>query len=207
LPRLPLLESVALKCLDRLPDLSSLSRVQGLRKLLLTCRTAGDSLHFIARFPSLKWLELSGCNDVFDLGDLQVPRSLENLTLSGFANLSSLSGAERWETLKALELFECQQLYDLGPITGMTSLERVGIGILKVSTVDLSPLAELPQLREITLMGHFAFDLTALRGKRNVVVRVPVNSTLIGAERLGQGAAVTEFAAAPRIGIPASGEI
>jgi hypothetical protein len=206
LSRLPLLESVALECRDRLPDLSSLRSVRGLRKLILTCRAAGDSLRPIAELPSLRRLELRGCNDISDLDGLQVPPSLENLTLSGFANLISLSGAERWETLKTLELFECLQLSDLGPITGMKSLETVGIGIHQVSTVDLSPLAELSKLREITLMGHNVFNLTGLQGKRDVMVRVPVNSTLIGTEGLGPGAAVAKFVVAPRIGMLISGQ-
>ena len=206
LPRLPLLETVKLESRDEPPDLSPLSGIRGLRELFLACGTAADSLRAIARLSSLRRLVLGGCHDLSDLSDLQAPRSLANLTLSGFYNLSSLSGAERWENLKTLELFECARLSDLGPLSGMKSLEKVGIGILQISTVDLSPLAALPRLREITLMGYNAFDLTALRGKRDVVVRVPTNSTLIGAEGLGPGAAVVDFVVAPRIDIPTGGK-
>jgi hypothetical protein len=206
LPRLPLLETVILKCPDGLPDLGSLSAAPGLRTLRLTCRAAGDSLRAIAQLRGPSWLELNGFDDVTDLADLRLPQSLEELTLSGFANLSSLSGAERWETLKALELFECPRLSDLVPVTGMKSLEALGVGILQVNTVDLSPLAELPRLRELALHGHNDFDLTALRGKRDIVVHVPVGSTLIGTEELGSGASVAEFVNSPRTEITASGE-
>lgn len=199
LARLPLLELLALECRDRLPDLSPLSAAQGLKKLILTCRTAAASLNAIARLPSLRQLELCGCDDISDLRDLRVPRSLEQLILSGFSNLSSLSGPERWETLKALEIFECPRLSDLGSVTAIRTLEKIGLGILHVSMVDLSPLAELPRLREITLMGSNAFDLTALRGKIGLMIRVPVSSTLIGAEGLGPGSSVAEFLVAPRI--------
>jgi hypothetical protein len=206
LSRLPLLETVILECRDGLPDLSSLSAAPRLRTLRLTCRSAGDSLRAIAQLQGPSCLGLHGFDDVTDLADLQLPRSLEELTLSGFANLSSLSGAERWETLKTLELFECPRLSELAPVTGMKSLEALGVGILQVNTVDLSPLAELPRLREFALLGHNNFDLTALRGKRDIVVHIPVGSTLIGTEELGSGASVAEFEASPRARITAAGE-
>ncbi len=95
---------------------------------------------------------------------------------------------------------------DLAPVTGMKSLEALGVGILRVNTVDLSPLAELPRLRELALLGHNNFDLTALRGKRDIIVHVPVGSTLTGAEELGSGASVAEFSSAPRTDITPSGE-
>jgi hypothetical protein len=206
LSRLPFLETVILECRDRLPDLASLSAAQGLRTLRLTCQTAGDSLRALAQIQGPSWLELHGFDDVTDLAGLQLPRSLEELTLSGFPNLGSLSGAERWQTLKGFELFECPRLSDLAPVTGMKSLEALGLGILQVNRVDLSPLAELPRLRELALLGHNNFDLTALRGKRDVVVHVPVGSALIGTEELGSGVSVAEFSSAPRTVITASGE-
>lgn len=206
LSRLPLLETVILECRGGLPDLSSLSAAPRLRTLCLTCQSAGDSLRAIAQLQGPSCLGLHGFDDVTDLTDLQLPRSLEELALSGFANLSSLSGAERWETLKTLELFECPRLSELAPVTGMKSLEALGVGILQVNTVDLSPLAELPRLREFALLGHNNFDLTALRGKRDIVVHVPVGSTLIGTEELGSGASVAEFEASPRTRITAAGE-
>lgn len=206
LSRLPLLETVVLECRNGLPDLAPLSAARRLRTLRLTCRTAGDSVRALAQIEGPSWLELNGFDDVTDLAALQLPRSLEGLTLSGFPNLSSLSGAERWTTLKAFELFECPRLSDLAPVTGMKSLEALGVGILQVNTVDLSPLAELPRLRELALLGHNNFDLTALRGKRDIVVHVPTGSTLIGTEGLGSGVSVAEFSTAPRTDITASGE-
>jgi hypothetical protein len=206
LARLPLLEALTLECRDELPDLRPLRDLRGLRTLRLACETAGDSLSAIAQLLGPRWLELTGFNDVTDLSDLQLPQSLEDLTLSGFANLSSLSGAERWETLKALELFECPRLSDLAPVTGMKSLEALGVGIFLLNTVDLSPLAALPQLRELALLGHDNFNLTGLRGKRDIVVHVPIGATLIGMEELGPGASVAEFAAAPRTDITGSEE-
>lgn len=204
LSRLPVLESVALVWDDVPPDLSPLSGALGLRDLVLTCGTAGDSLQAISQFSALTRLSLNGCNDIADLEGLGVPRSLEELTLSGFANLSCLSGAERLESLKALELFECPQLSDLRAVMRMKSLEALGVGMFQVGSVDLSPLAELPRLRELALMGHDEFDLTALQGKPDLVVHVPFGATLVGTEGLGPGSSVAEFVVAPRMDVTAS---
>jgi len=149
--RLPLLEAVSLECPGRLPNLSPMRAAQKLKSLRLSCQTAGGSLRAIAQIQGLTSLELRGFNDVIDLGDLQIPRSLEDLTLAGFAKLSSISGAERYTALKKLKLSECPKLFDLAPVTGMKSLEALEISILQVNTVNLSPLVELPRLRELAL--------------------------------------------------------
>jgi hypothetical protein len=94
----------------------------------------------------------------------------------------------------------------LSPIAGTKSLEAVAVGILQVNTVDLSPLAQLPRLREIVLMGYNAFDLTALRGKTDLAIRVPADSALIGAEELGPGSSVAEFTFPPRLCVDAAEE-
>jgi hypothetical protein len=151
---LPVLEAVILECSGRLPDLSPLNFIPELRSLRLTCRTAENSMRAIAQLQGTSSLELRGFDDVTRLADLQLPRSLEDLTLAGFADLGSLSGAERLESLKKLKLFECPRLSDLAPVTGMKSLEALEIGILQVNTVDLSPLAKLPRLRDLALPGN-----------------------------------------------------
>jgi hypothetical protein len=206
LSRLPLLETIILECRDRLPDLNPLSTVRGLRTLRLVCRSAGDSLGAIARVPGVNSLELRGFNDVTDFSDVWLPQPLEDLTLSGFTGLRSLSGFERLDTLKALELFECPQLLDLSPITEMKSLEALGIGVIQMNAVDLSPLTELPRLKELALLGYADFNLTALRGKRDIVIRVPAGSTATGAEGLGYGSSVTDFESPPRTQITPFGE-
>lgn len=199
LSRLPLLEELVLEWDGEPPDLSPLADIPGLRELDLVCGIAGASLPAIVRLRALRRLGLIGCHDITDLKNLQLPPSLENLSLSGFDNIVSLSGGELLTSLKTLELLECANLSELRAAAGMRSLERVGIGIFQVSTVDLSPFSELPQLREITLMGYNAFNLSGLKGKRDIVLRVPVGSTLIGADDLGSGTVVAHFVVAPDI--------
>jgi NACHT domain len=206
LSRLPLLESVELECREGLPDLAQLTGVRGLRYLFLTGETAGDSLSAVSQFSSLRKLELHGFADLFDLRDLRVAPSLENLTLSGFDRLGSLSGIERMENLRALELFACSKLSDIQPLAAMGSLEKIGLGTLLANSTDLTPLAALPRLSEIALMGHNSFDLTALRGRPDLVVRIPAGSQLIEADGLGPGSGVAEFTSPPRMYIPAAEE-
>lgn len=200
LGQLPRLESVTIRCPEKLPDLGPLSGVRSLHKLTLTCAAAGDAVATVSEFGSLRWLQLHGCHDLPDLGKLSVPASLEGLTLAGFADLRSLSGPQPLATVRVLELLECPQLADVGAVRAMPSLERVALGILQVSVVDLTPLAGLSRLREITFMGHYSFDVTALAGKRDLVIWVPVGSQLIGEDRLGAGSVVTEFEVAPQMG-------
>jgi hypothetical protein len=177
-----------------------------LRYLFLTGETAGDSLSAVSQFSSLRKLELHGFADLFDLRDLRVAPSLENLTLSGFDRLGSLSGIERMENLRALELFACSKLSDIQPLAAMGSLEKIGLGTLLANSTDLTPLAALPRLSEIALMGHNSFDLTALRGRPDLVVRIPAGSHLKEADGLGPRSGVAEFTSPPRMYIPAAEE-
>jgi hypothetical protein len=202
LSRLPLLETVTLRCDDKAPDLSPLSGIRRLEKLTLGCGTVGATLPKIALLPVLRRLTLAGCDDVSDLTDLQIPQSVESVALSGFSNLITLSGGEHWTELLALELFECAELSDLEAVAGMISLVKIGIGIFQASTIDLTPLAGLPKLREVTLMGYDVFDLTGLQGKPDITIRVPVNSALIGADELGPRTNLVEFTLAPRVNLP-----
>jgi hypothetical protein len=200
LSRLPLLHDLTLWSPDEAVDTDPLARIPGLRALKISCGTALGALDGISSCPVLNWLDLTGCDDLRSLDVLpELPGSIEGVSLSGFEVLSSLAGAGRHQAVRALELFGCPALTDLDPISGMTSLERIGIGIEHVDTVDLSPLAALPRLREVTLMGNWSFDLSGLRGKQDLCVRVPANSALKGARELGAGTAVIEFAVPSRL--------
>lgn len=91
-----------------------------------------------------------------------------------------------------MELFECPQLTDLSPLAKVKSLEQVTLGLFAMNATELRPLAELPQLRRLSLMGHGAFDLTALAGRQDMAVTIPLGASITGAENLGPGCTVTE---------------
>jgi hypothetical protein len=196
--RLRLLETLALDCEGRLPDITVLSRAPGLHTLAVRCEGARDSLRPIARFTALRRLKLVGCNDVTSLdGVTEGEQNLEALSLTGFMALNSLAGIKRWNCLRTLEILECPRVTDLAPLAGLLSLESASIGLLRMNQLDLSPLAGLPHLRELSLLGQDAFDLTTLRGKGDLVVRVPAHAKLTGADGLGPGSAVVRFMDAP----------
>jgi hypothetical protein len=188
------LRELSLRYRGEAADSAPLAALPGLRHLTLACQAAAGALDGISDCPALLWFELFGCGDVRSLGDLPVPPpSAEGVSLSGFGSLKSLAGAEHWTTLRALELFDCPSLTDLGPLAGMTALERIGLGTAHAHLADLSPLAALPRLREVTLMGNWSFDVSGLRGASGLQVRVPVGSALAGADGLGAGVTLSVF--------------
>jgi hypothetical protein len=203
LRQLPLLEQLGLMCDSSAPGLSPISDSQKLTSLTLHCQVAKDSLHPLAGFCALLDLELHGCHDVRNIGNLELPDSIRNLKLAGFGGINALSGVERWGNLKSLELLEFSGLADLGPIAELASLEALGIGVVRMSEVSLAPLADLPRLREIVLMGDNVFDLSGLWNRRlGATVHVPMGAKLIGRDKLGPGISVVEFTAPPRVHAP-----
>jgi hypothetical protein len=195
-----LLRDLTLGYLSQEADMVPLAALPGLRHLTLTGLAAAGALDGISACQALNWLELFGFGGVRSLGDLPVPPpSAEGVSLSGFDALSSLAGAEHWSTLRALELFDCPRLTDLGPLAGMTALERIGLGTARVDVTDLSPLAALPRLREVTLMGNWSFDISGLRGSAGLRLRVPVGSVLRGVDGIGAGVTVSTFDVASRL--------
>jgi hypothetical protein len=200
LRRLPRFESLAISGHGELLDISRLAGLQTLRELVLHGSTTSETLRMIDRFPALERLEIRGLDDITDLMSVPaLPRSLRALSLSGCAQLRSLDGVDRWDALTGLELFDFPQLSDLTPIAEMGALNWIGIGVLHVDTIDLSPLAGLAQLKEIVLLGHGVFNLSGLRGKQNTTVHVPVGSQVFCADDLGPGSTVAEYTAQPRV--------
>ena len=56
---------------------------------------------------------------------------------------------------------------------------------------DFSPLASLPQLKELSLMGGSAFDVSSLAGVHDLTVTVPARARVTGADKLGRESRVT----------------
>jgi hypothetical protein len=108
---------------------------------------------------------------------------------------TSLDGLERWQGLAAIEFFDCPQVTSFARLGSLTSLETVSLGLLSQQPRDLSPLAGLPRLRELSLLGHSDFDVSSLAGARGLVVAVPPSARVAGADKLGPESRVTEQAA------------
>jgi hypothetical protein len=96
--------------------------------------------------------------------------------------------------LVTVELLDCPRITSFAPLGSLTSLECVSLGLLGEGPQDLSPLASLPQLRELSLHGHSEFDVTTLAGARDLVVVVPPRAKVTGVGRLGPTSRVAELA-------------
>jgi NACHT domain len=188
---LPLLDVLTVACRGRPPALAGLSAIKQAWALVLAGDSFAGSMSEIAQLRTLTWLSLRGGGDMTDLNALPArPQSLQGLSLYGFSRLGSLAGIERWNGLQTVELFECPGLRDLSPLADVASLEQVSLGLFAMSSADLSPLAALPHLARLSLMGHGQFDLTALAGKQDLEVTVPAGARVTGA--LGPGPVVVE---------------
>jgi hypothetical protein len=191
---LPHLESLELVCEDLPPVLTSLAPVHGKWTLTITAPTCGDRLAAVSELGSLDWLHLHECHDLRDLTGLPArPAALRGLSLYSFGSLASLTGIERWNGLAAVELYDCGDLSDLRALAAVTSLERVELGLITQSQIDLSPLAGLPRLGRIILQGSAEFNISTLAGIENTVIDVPVRSRVTGAEKMGPTSRLTRL--------------
>jgi hypothetical protein len=192
------LEELSLSARRGLPGLAVLGALPGQWTLTLESPAFADRLPELARLDTLTALYLRGGDDLRDLGALPArPRALTRLSLYGFPNLARLDGIERWEGLVTVEFFDCPRVTSFVPLGSLTSLESVSLGLFGEGRLDLSPLASLPRLRELFLLGHSEFDVNSLAGARDLLVVVPPRARVAGADRLGAASRVAEFAGSP----------
>ena len=96
-----------------------------------------STLSDLAMFPNLAWLEIVG-GDYPNLDDLSCCRRLERLTLIANDRLSDIGGLYGLDQLHSVHLFDCGALS------------------------DLSPLASLPKLKELELIGDIPYNAAVL---------------------------------------------
>jgi hypothetical protein len=189
--RLPALERIELTAIRRPPPLTALSGVSGEWTLLLTAPACEERLSELAGLHTLSWLHLRACEDLRNLSALPArPRSLQRLSLFGLPGLASLDGIGQWDGLTALELLDCPQLTEFAALASLLSLQHISLGLLSEDPRDLSPLAALPQLTELSLMGSSTFDVSSLAGVQDLTITVPTRVRVTGAEELGPGSRV-----------------
>jgi hypothetical protein len=191
-------EALDLSPLLGLPALEILGGVPRDWTLTLQSPACLDRLPELAGLDTLTWLHLRGCDDLRDLGAFPArPGSLRGLSLYGCPNLTSLDGLDRWQGLAAIEFFDCPQVTSFARLGSLTSLETVSLGLLSQQPRDLSPLAGMPRLRELSLLGHSDFDVSSLAGARDLIIVVPPSARVAGADKLGPESRVTEQAGTP----------
>jgi hypothetical protein len=193
--KLPSLDGLELSAPRWLPSLEVLEAMPRDWTLTLDSPAYAHRLTEVARLNTMTWLHLRGGDDLRNLGALpQRPRSLRGLSLYGFPDLTSLDGIDQWQGLTAIELFECPRLTSFAPLASLTSLETISLGLFPEESRDLSPLARLPRLKELHLMGNSEFDVNSLAGAQDLVIYVPAAARLLGADKLGSTSRITEHA-------------
>jgi hypothetical protein len=116
---------------------------------------------------------LRGLSNLKELGKLSVKvkdfdvlaelTSLRSLDLSG-SKISDLEPVSHLHSLVKLRI-EYTNVRDLGPLRALTSLTYISLGY---STIDLSPLANMPSLKAIDIYGNHDFDLRPLISNTNL---------------------------------------
>jgi len=158
----------------------------------------------------LETLWLSRICGLEDLLTINFAPQLKSLTLERCPDLRLLTGIGRWQgslrelvvlsnhplDLTALSSLESLQSLQLDSTPGrvletlpkLPMLERLSIGAIH-DPRELNNLQAVPHLRELSLSGRGTVDITALAGRRNLVVHV--NADIVrGEDHLGVGSRV-----------------
>ena len=199
LAKLPNLESLSLRlsqcAIDDLEPLRDADKLEGL--LVWSCPNLTD-LSPLAEIDSLKTVYLNSCHGVSDLELLSRNASLERVGLYGCSGVRDVSPLANIGSLKAIELGKCSNAENLSTLITLPNLESIGIpptvtdndlrqlvgasvafgskkGLaLKAPLLsDLSPLASMTKLEELSLENCYPMDLSPLAdlGLKKLVLR------------------------------------
>ncbi|MEO8695674.1 MAG: hypothetical protein ABI658_19305 [Acidimicrobiales bacterium] len=138
-------------------DLTPLRWNPSLRRLRFKDRPSVQSLAGVEHLGDLKHLAVY----LAPLGDIGPLRSLdsvlEELHLEG-CRIYDLSPLACARTLRVINASECGDVETLGPLRGLANLEVLWLfGSTRVVDGDLSPLTELPSLRELRMRSRPAY--------------------------------------------------
>ncbi|NUT45939.1 MAG: NACHT domain-containing protein [Saccharothrix sp.] len=161
---------------------------------------------------ALRGLSLVGVERLADLRPLSFLTTPQRLALLDCPELSNLGGLRNWaDSLESLTLYDCGTLdigpvaeldrlasldltnttvFDLRPLAGLSRLEEVRLSSARDKR-SLEPIADLPNLREITFTMGSPVNLAAFAGRRDLRVTVEgLVTKVVGAELLGEGSVV-----------------
>ena len=124
-----------------------------LQQLILECRDLGKSLHRFRDLSTLASLELSGLSKVTDVSPLGMLQQLESLTLRDCQRLHTIKPIGTLPELRHLTLNGCE----MPDLAAEISVAFPGLRTLELDEVitdgDMTPLAELSELREVCVSG------------------------------------------------------
>lgn len=162
-PRVPLPKLTHLFCQDEVEF--NIGSFPGLEHIEISCGGRKVIFNEVCKFTKLLTLALSGVPKAFDLGHL--PNSIEHLQLQrgSFAELTEICHLNR---LQEIRLRGLRHLKSIQPLTAHECLRSVEI--LNCPNVDLSPLLDLPNLKDAWLFGQSRSSVAANLRAKGVLV-------------------------------------
>lgn len=140
-------------------DLHAFRDHVNLRRLVVKDAPLLESLDGIGSLPDLEVLRIIGARrlrDIADVADLEA--TLREFELEGCQSLSAIDDVASLVNLRFLGVSDCRDIESLAPIKELENLEELyAWGSTRVVDGDLSPLAHLPQLREIRMQDRRAY--------------------------------------------------
>ncbi len=167
---LPELIELDLRGCETIKDLSPLRRLSKLRRLgLPATATNADLVQIAADHPCLTALYLPDCDRVSILSPLAKLTRLRELDLSSCEKVRDLSPLANLADLRSLDLSGGNQARDLSPLRRLSRLRSLRLGgYWKDGIQDISPLARLVNLVELSVPHCASLDLTALAGLKRL---------------------------------------
>lgn len=159
LSKLNSIEELEIQCQDLfLKDLTGIGELKKLKKLIAYRTPVGSGgMEAIQGLVELQWLHLNS-NDVNDgsLTALNTLTGLERLDLDNARFTDEGIKGLRLPNLKHLSLDGCIGITDAGlaNFSGMPAIESLMLGGTGVAGIDLTPLSNLPNLKEVRLLGN-----------------------------------------------------
>jgi hypothetical protein len=140
-------------------DLHAFRDHVALRRLTIKDARCLESLSGIGELPELESLSLIGARRLRDLDDIRgVASSLQRLELQSCRAVNAIDDVEELINLHWFGLNDCGEIDSLSPVKALEQLEVFHAwGSTRINDGDLSPLAELPRLREIRMRDRSGY--------------------------------------------------
>jgi hypothetical protein len=134
-------------CIEDLPNLKSLDRVD--------------------YFKKLTYLKVTKCDDLEDFCGLSSVASIRFLDLSSNCNLFDINFLSKIYGLRDLNLGHCEALEDISPLEGLVNLESISFAGCR-SVKDLEAISHLGKLQNLHLEGTGIETLEQLRALKRL---------------------------------------
>ena len=145
------LDELELDGLERLTSLNGLDFHENLTRIWIDNCFSLSNIDALTGCTALSEVELYDCR-ISDLAGLSGAQSLRKLQLGNMGTLRSLHGLENHGNLKNVEMQDLQSLTDISALESCTALMSLKMwGCYDMH--DVSPVVQLPKLRDLQLYG------------------------------------------------------